>query len=482
MKKNSIIVLFIFISNYVFQQKIIVGGEMPFVNAIKIENDVINIDTSYYNGNQFYITNLKKDPETNGPALFTDYFHKTGWVFGARVSYSQIQYKSYGNGSYASNPHIAHPYLLEQRFFSYRLYLGKEFLPTKLLHPYFLAGITRYNYFYHKFDDDAYSATSAYNFSNYEAWLKKAFSNINTISIGGGINFRYLGISFYYDRTIAAVNSLIHSYSNASYCSVKYNLFSYQASRRIPFVKSNIGTAVSERAYVPPTIVGVSFERPIDGGFEIAKDTVTGFDMSDVEFDVDNDATFEDGSFDFGFAIVEIRKKAKMTSLSPTLTVYHEKSIRNSLNWFTRNAVSYRFFHMKYVGAVRNYDHNKLFLSNDPNIVDLGENRLSLINEYSTLTQEHEIGYRFIRGNKPNYFAINAGIRINWRIRHWNSFTAKVRMITPTISGGITYKINRFSFGLIGEHSIISPDNNGYYRYFYGINGQLNYDIYRARQ
>lgn len=482
MKKIATIILLFLISKQIFQQQLVFGGEYSLLNSVKISNDVINIDTNYYYGNQFYMTGFKSDVKASAPALYLEYFQKNGWIIGLRESYSEIRYKQEDIQPSGALPNIAKPSEFVQRHLSTRLYCGREFFSNKLLQPFVFAGITRYHYYYNKFDNIS-SISLAYNYSNYENWLKKTFSSVNTLSLGFGINFRHLGISFYHDRTLIPLNSLIHSYTNTSYCTLKYNVLSYQASKKIPLTKSNTGTKVTEQAYVAPATLGISFERPIDGGLEIAKDTVTGYNVSDVEYSFNNDATFEDGYFYYGFVMVEVRKKAKQTSLSPTLSVYYEKSIRQSRRWFVRNAISYRFFHLKYEGAVKVFDNTYyLFLSNNPANVDLFEERLSLVNEYSSITQEHKIGYRLIRGNKPNYFTLNAGIRINWTIRHWNSFTSEVRRILPMICAGITYKINRFSLGVIGERTIYAPDRNGYYRYFYGINGQINFDIYRIKQ
>lgn len=477
MKTSLSLILLIFVTEIISAQKLIIGTEVSLVNTIKIKNDVIDIDTNFYNGNKFYITELKLDSKIDGPALYAEYYQKSGWFAGLRSCYSSVKYTSYGNGSIYTNGFIVEPDELKQRYLSYRLYLGKQFLPNKTLHPYLFIGTTRYHYFYHKFYNKT-SATLSYNFDNYEKWLKNNFSSFNTISIGGGFSRGPLSIGFYHDQSFKALNSKIQSVSYSSYCTMKYNFVSFQTSKKIPLVKSVIETSLSERAFVAPTSWGLSIEHPISINLELAKDTVTGFNYDDGDWGLDDDACFVDGYIFGGFTMVEVRKKP-VFKFSPTITLYREKSVNNSLHWFSRNAIGYRFFRMIFENQVTNYDTWQLFFNNNPDQADLSKNILNLKNEYSVIAQEHKIGYRFIRGSRPNYLTLHAGVRINWRVRHWNSFTSRLRLINPTMSAGVNYKINRFSFGINAEQTFLPPDKNRYYKKFYSINGQINFDFYR---
>ena len=480
MRKAGLIIFFLLSSIIFCAQKIIIGTELPYGEKAEIRNQLINIDTNFQFGKRFHIKKFNEKSVGSLPILFCEYFNKKNWIIGIRSSYFWVAYDIMPELSLnVNNSYVFSTFT--QRGLTYRLYFGKEFFSYRRFHPFICAGATRYQFLRQKFQS---KNADKYDYNRYEKWMEKNLSSINVFYLGLGISKSHVSIAVHFDRTLIPINYLVRSYNNTTYCSIKYNFFSAHSSKRIPLPKANIETNIFEQAFVPASSIGLTTELPLYAGLELERDTVTGFNTSGVDFTIKNHfSTFEGGwPGKDRFVVVQIRKKSKVKFFSPLFALYHEKSIRHSSNWYIRNSIGYRYFSMLYSDVVTEYSTESDFLSTTLDKVDIDEDKYSLRNTYSSLIQEHKIGYRFSEQGGPNYLSINAGVRMNWTIRHWNAFTARIKTILPTLIVGANYKIKRLSLGINLEHSIFSPDKNGYYRYFYCLNSQVNYDIYRSRK
>jgi len=347
---------------------------------------------------------------------------------------------------------------------------------NKLVQPWVSVGFGNYRFTKHYFDNPVNGAIR-YDFKNYVNWLNSNMRSVNVLSLGVGLKMKIYGIYAYYDQSYGSINQYMHSFSSSAYLVFKADILSKNIVRKIKTEREDLGSVTKRKAYVKPNAFGVSVEHPFSSGFEILKDSLTGFEIEYGGLETPYSAG--DGYSYEGFLSVEIKERAK-TKFSPLLSLYYDRSIGKSNNWFIRHALAFRSYTFIYERAAKNYQDNfLLFLSTSKGIADASYNEIDVKNTYSMLINEHRIGYRFINSSKPNYFVLNAGLRMNWRLKHWNNFTSKVRFISPTVNVGLLYKTNKFSVGVTGEHSVISPDRNKYYKSFYSVGIQFNYDIQR---
>ncbi len=471
--RKALFLYLVFSFAFMKAQTVKLGLDWAFAPINNFKHDVINIDTNYYNGNFFYLKNIKPLAAWELPSIYTELSSKNKFFVGARFSYSTKRYQfdedenyQFSNSDYYENTAIYT-----------RLYVGKEFLVNKLVQPWLSIGFGNYRYTNHYFDNQT-DASLKYDFRNYVDWLNVNLKSVNVLSFGAGLKMKIYGFYAYHDRTFAPINQYMHSFTSTSYLVLKVDLLGKNIAKKIPIETEDFSSLTKKRAYVKPNAFGFSLEHPFSGGFNLAKDTVTGFEiaygvMKEPE-SIENGYAFD------GFLSVEVEKKAKM-KFSPQVSMYYERSIKESNNWFIRHALSFRAYKFIYERAAKNYQPSVWLYLNDESTgtPDLSYNELDIKNNYAMIANEHKIGYRFISSSKPNYFVLNAGLRMNWRLKHWNNFTSKVRFINPTASVGLMYKSNKFSIGVNAEHSIISPDKNKYYKNFYSLGVQLNYDIQR---
>ena len=476
MRKLFFTISLFLIHYFILSQRIVFGVEQYLVGKTEIKNDLIFEDTTNINGRVFRIEKFE-DIETSAqsiipPPVYLEYFNKRGWFLNLRAHIFSF------NCSFNTSTSDYLYGRLEQNGLKYTLVLGKEFLSRKKAHPFFSAGVSKYNFFNQGFDG------SNYDFKKYNTWLKDNFSSFFNAALLLGVNLGPSGLFVRIDRNVVPINNKITSYTDI-YCGIKFNFLGITPTKRIPLPKSELETFIYEKAVIPKANIGVSFEQPLHGGLELAKDTVTAFYSAEVDLEKENISnTFDDAYVHVDeFFLIEIRKRGRLRVYSPTITLYCENTISKSKKWYLRNALSFRHLSLKYDNVVKEYLTSEThLLSNSLDKTDLYENIASLKNSYTSILEDHKIGYRFIREKSPNYITIEVGIRINWTLRHWNNFTAKVRDVLPGINAGVSYKIKRFSFGINAERSIVVPDKESYYNYFYSINSHMSFDLYRIKK